>query len=61
MRYIFFVVILVTVSACGPGVTDAMFPIVGNHYYSDAGGANKTIVFLSDYKHSKNSSRRESG
>ena len=54
MRYlVLFIAITLTVSACGPGVTDAMFPIVGKYYYSDAGGANKTIVFLSDYKHSK--------
>lgn len=37
---------LLTLSACGPGVVDGKYPIINGYYYYDAGGWNKTIVYI---------------
>jgi len=40
--------VAVIISACGPGVTDVTYPILGGYRYSDAGGPERSIYYEGD-------------
>lgn len=41
-------IVALAVSACGPGVSDTTYPILGGYIFSDAGGPEKTIIYRGD-------------
>jgi hypothetical protein len=41
-------VVAFAVTACGPGVVDTTYPILGGYIFSDAGGSEKTILYRGD-------------
>ena len=40
--------VTLAVSACGPGVSDTTYSILGGYIFSDAGGPEKTIIYRGD-------------
>lgn len=45
MKWIILAVASTLMAGCGPGVVDAVTPIAGGYYFSDAGGMEKTILY----------------
>ena len=45
MKVITIFLVLLVLSACGPGALDSITPIAGDYYFSDAGGMEKTIIY----------------
>jgi hypothetical protein len=41
-------VVAFAVAACGPGVVDTTYSILGGYIFSDAGGSEKTILYEGD-------------